>query len=75
MSPRSPSSLSGVGGDIKSAFRDSASSLGRPAVTGPPAMMLASGGKFNSSLQTDLLSAADSITNTMSSLVKELGSG
>lgn len=64
-SPRSPStSLSGLGVEVKSAF----GSLPRSTPTGKH-------GAPSGTLQDDLLTAADSITNTMSSLVKELGDG
>ena len=85
-SPHSPVSLSGVGGEIRSAFRESTpvSALGtRPFFSPQPSGSLGRGGVLpagqasakmgGATLQVDLLSAADSITNTMSTLVKELG--
>lgn len=75
-SPRSPSSLSGVGGEVRSAFRDSTpvSALGTQPMSHTGSLRrLPSGSGKTGTLQGDLLSAADSITNTMSTLVKELG--
>lgn len=96
-SPRSPSNLSGVGGEIRSAFHESTPEsafsafspslygnslvrgVGGPLSMGDASTSYMSGvsgvGRKGPTRQTDLLSAADSITNTMSTLVKELGSG
>lgn len=75
-SPRSPSNLSAVGSDVRAAFQHRDIALS-PPYDGGPAGSLA--GTLSSqrrvpARQTDLLSAADSITNTVSTLVKELDS-
>ena len=53
-------SLAGVGGDVREAFTQQAS---------------LSAGSSVRNLRNDLLVAADSVTNAMSSLVRELNSG
>ena len=53
-------SLAGVGGDVREAFTQQSSGSGISSVR---------------NLRNDLLVAADSVTNAMSSLVKELNSG
>ena len=63
-SPSTPgNSLSGLGGDVQQAFAQNVA-IGNNASTGNM-----------HSLRNDLLVAADSVTNAMSSLVKELNSG
>ncbi|GLV39609.1 Dystrobrevin [Carabus blaptoides fortunei] len=59
-------SLAGVGGDVRSAFGGSNHSLGSNG-NGTP-------GSVGRSLRNDLLVAADSVTNAMSTLVRELNS-
>ncbi|XP_067005401.1 dystrobrevin beta [Anabrus simplex] len=68
-------SLSGVGGDVRSAFGTSSGMIG--SSTSSLAGSVNNSGTTNSSsrsLRNDLLVAADSVTNAMSTLVRELNS-
>nr|CAD7417655.1 unnamed protein product [Timema poppensis] len=69
-------SLAGVGGDVRSAFGSSTGLIGSSSTslagsTSNSAVTNSSG----RSLRNDLLVAADSVTNAMSTLVRELNSG
>lgn len=68
--------LTGVGGDVRSAFGTSSSLIGTASssLAGSGSNSAAGTNSSGRSLRNDLLVAADSVTNAMSTLVRELNS-